>query len=242
MYHSVYFGDKNSWDDYGLVPINKIYIPEPSQKTNYVEVEGASGSLDFSTLITGYPIYNNITGEMQFYLLDRYDARVIANNGYAYPENYTFYDIFSKIRAELNGKQFKVWLEDDPDWYYFGRIAVKATMTSPRPSVVISYNFEPYKKTRTPKTYILNGMGSIINRQIIPYEILGPMPTNFKMKVTGGEMQVGFVCDSLGISESKTLQIGEHLIYEWVAYEEATVMVSAPATTSLTLSFEYGRL
>lgn len=242
MYHSLNIGDKNTWDDYGLVPVNKIYFPSPSQKTQTVEIEGASGSLDFSTILTGYPIYQNISGDLQFYLLDRVEARTLSNSGYPYPDNYTFYDIFMKIRGDLDGKTVKVWLEDDPDWYYEGRINVTTAMSSPRPVVTIRYDFEPYKKSRKPMSYNVNGLGAIIARQIIPEEIVGCMPTNFSFTVTGGTATVRFKCDKLGIDESNLFQEGTHTLYEWVMYGESTVFVSANVGVKVKMTFIPGRL
>ncbi|MBO7451369.1 MAG: hypothetical protein J6U54_13475 [Clostridiales bacterium] len=242
MYHSLYIGDKNTWDDYNLVPTEKIYFTMPQQKTNVVEIEGASGSLDFSTYASGYPVYSNRTGSIGFYMLDAIDAKLYSNSGSAYPSNLTFYDIFSKIRSELDGVTAKLWLEDDPDWYYEGRINVDCAMGKPRPKVAIGYDVKPYKLRRRPQVYSLNGMGAIINRQVIPDEILGVMPTEFKLTVTGGQATVTFQCPKLSINESKIFQIGTHEPYEWVMYGESTILVSAAVGVNVKMEFIPGRL
>ena len=242
MYHSLYIGDKNTWDDYNLVPSEKIYFPKANQKTQEVEIEGASGSLDFSTFVTGYPIYSNRSGNIGFYMLDAVDARSLANSGSAFPANYTFYDIFSKVYNDLDGKTFRMWLEDDPDWFYEGRVNVDCDMGKPRPKVVLSYDIGPYKKRRMAQRYTLNGMGAIINRQIIPVEILSSMPTDFTLTVTGGPATVTFQCSALNINETKTLQEGTHNIYEWIMYGESALLVSAATTVKVTMEFIPGRL
>lgn len=241
MFHSVYVGDKNTWDDYGLVPVNKIYFPMASQKTQTATIEGASGSLDLSTYMTGYPIYDNIRGSMEFYLLDAFDAEA-NGQGYAYPKNYNFYDIFAKIRADLDGKTFQVWLEDDPDWYYEGRINVTTKMGSPRPGVTLSYDFGPYKKARRSQKYVLNGMAPIINRQIIPASVAGSMPATFTFTVTGGPADISFECDSLNIDESGTFQPGTYTQYDWIIYGESSIMVDAATGVSVAINYTPGRL
>lgn len=243
MYHSVYIGSKNTWDDYALVPAQKIYISTPSQKTKTVELEGASGSLDFSTLLTGYPIYGNRQGSMAFYLLDRADFKALTNNGYPYPANFTFYDIFDRLVGELDGKTFRVWLEDDPDWYYEGRINVTTAMGSPRPGVSITYNFQPYKKSRRANVWTMPGLGtSVINRQIISSELAGSMPGNFSFSVTGAEAEITFKCPALQINETKTFQTGSYEVFEWVVYGESTIEVSASTSSTVTVTYVNGRL
>ena len=71
-YHSVNFGDKNTWDDWKLVPSNRPVIDPPTQKTNYIDIPGADGSLDISTALTGYPVYNDRVGSIEFIVMNDY--------------------------------------------------------------------------------------------------------------------------------------------------------------------------
>ena len=246
MFHSMYIGDKNTWDDYSLVPFEKIYFPVAKQKTITTSIEGASGSLDFSTLLTGYPIYENITGSIRFYLLDSIDTRIYANAEHAFPANYSFYDIFAKIRGDLDGKTARVWLEDDPDWYYEGRVNVTTEMASPRPTVTLSYDLGPYKKARRAKKWELNGLGSsIINRQIIPEELAGPMPANFSFTVTSTSADIPaitFKCPALNIEDTRTFQPGTYTVYEWVIYKYSEILVNASSDVKVTVLYTPGRL
>lgn len=242
MFHSMYIGDKNTWDDYSLVPTEKIYFPVPSQKTQIVSIEGASGSLDFSTLLTGYPIYENRRGSISFYMLDAIDTKLYANTQHAFPANYTFYDIFAKIRGDLDGKTARIWLEDDPDWYYEGRINVSDKMASPRPEIVLKYDIGPYKKARRATRWTLNGLGSIVNRQIISSELAGAMPANFTFQVLGGAATVRFICEALGTDETRTFQAGTYTVYEWVIYGESSIEVTAETTVSVNITYTPGRL
>lgn len=242
MFHSVYFGDKNTWDDYGLVPVNKIYIPIAKQKVSTIEIEGASGSLDLSTYLTGYPIYSAISGAFDFLLMDPWDFKVYTKNEYPYPENYNFYDIFTKLYEDLDGKECKIWLEDDPDWYYEGRINVQASMAKPRPRVVVNYTVNPYKLSKQTKTYVINGLGSMINRQVISEAVTGSMPANFKMIVGGGQASVQFICEALNVNEERTFEPGTYEEFDWIIYKKSEIRVAAPTTVSVKVEYVPGRL
>lgn len=249
MYHSLNIGNKNTWDDYSLIPESKIYIPIASQKTKSVEIEGGSGSLDFSTLITGYPIYSQLTGTINFRLMNRLDLLATTGFEYAYPANYNFYDIFAKIYAELDGFTGKVWLEDDPEWCYDGRINVQCSMAEPCSQVSIGYDFKPYKYARVPKTWTLNGLGSIINRQIISAEDAGFAPQHAKFVLlgpTGTTATVRFVNEKLGIDSTKSLTVNTSGIsyeeYEWVIYGESSLYLTAASGVSMIINHTPGRL
>ena len=241
MYHSMYINDKNTWDDYALVPSEKIYFPTAQQKTKVVEIEGASGALDFSTLLTGYPIYANRNGSITFYLLDAVDAKTYANAGYPYPQNYTFYDIFDKIRGELDGRQSKIWLEDDPDWYYEGRINVATTMTQPRPTAVISYDIGPYKISKNPVAYETHGAGSLQTMITIPKEV-GTMPSSLHFTLSGGQGTIRFYNEATGINETGTFAPGTYDIFEWVIFGETKIYLSAAVDVTLHVEYYPGRL
>ena len=72
MYHSVTFGDKNTWDDWKLVAAERPFVAPPTPKTNMVDIPGASSELDFSEELTGYPTYENRTGSIEFTITDQY--------------------------------------------------------------------------------------------------------------------------------------------------------------------------
>jgi len=133
MYHSVTFGDKNTWDDWKLVPTSRPVFAPPSQKTQYLEIPGADGSLDFSESLTGYPVYNNREGSMEFYVMNDYDG-------------YRWHEVYSTIMDYLHGKTMRAILEDDPDYYYEGRFSVNQWSSEKDWSkITIAYSVGPYK-------------------------------------------------------------------------------------------------
>lgn len=130
-YHSITIGDKNTWDDWHLVPTSRPLVVPPNVNTSYVTVPGASGSLDLTEALTGHPTYSNRSGSWEFLVM----------NGYG-----EWYARYSDIMAYLHGKKFRAILDDDPNYYYEGRFSV-ASWTSPKDwsRITINYNVGPYK-------------------------------------------------------------------------------------------------
>lgn len=131
MYHSVTFGDKNTWDDWHLVPLTRPVFNPPAQKVNRIDIPGADGSLDFSETLTGYPVYNDRTGSMEFAVENGFKDWAVA---------------FSDILNYLHGRALTAFLEDDPNYTYYGRFSVNVWKSDKdRSSIVIDYVVQPYK-------------------------------------------------------------------------------------------------
>ena len=74
MFHSVTINGKNTWNDYHMVPANGIYLPTPpEQKRTTIDLKTGNGLLDVSTVLTGYPLFQNRSGELQYLILDPWD-------------------------------------------------------------------------------------------------------------------------------------------------------------------------
>lgn len=138
MYHSVTFGDKNTYDDWHIVPSSRPVFAPPPVKTNYIDLPGSNGKLDLTDILNGYPVYDNRTGSMEFIVL----------NGYG-----EWQDRYSEIANYLHGRRMKAILEDDPGWYYEGRFSINEWRSEKDWSrIVIDYDVYPYKKEMTDST------------------------------------------------------------------------------------------
>lgn len=123
--------DRNTWEHWRIVPTSRPVFAAPSPKTNYVEVPGANGKLDLSQVLTGYPLYDNRTGSIEF---------VVMNDFRHWQTAYT--DIMTTIH---NRKLYCVY-EEDPEYYYVGRWSVQSWSTGNDHSrITLSYELEPYK-------------------------------------------------------------------------------------------------
>lgn len=146
MYHSVTFGEKNTWDDWYIIPTSRPVIAPPDKNTNIVEIPGMNGVLDLSEALTGYPTYQNRTGSLEF---------IVANNQLDIsPADRTFgfkrwNVLYSEIMDYLHGKSMEMLLEDDKGYVYVGTYQVNEWKSEEIQSVItIDYDVYPFKKER----------------------------------------------------------------------------------------------
>lgn len=137
MYHSIIFGNKNTWADWYLIPASRPVFNPPAPKTKFVDIPGADWHLDLSTSLTGDIAYSQREGSFEF----------IVDNGQLSDYNSTiWFDLYSEIMDYLHGQIVQAMLEDDPNFYYEGRFAVNEWKSDPQNSkIVIDYNVAPYK-------------------------------------------------------------------------------------------------
>lgn len=132
MYHSITIGDKNTWDDWHLIPATRPLFNPPTVKENMVNIPGGDGVLDLTASLAGRPTYNNRTGSWTFYV----------QNGFK-----DWSVLYSEIMVYLHGQTFKAILEDDPAYFYEGWFSVNQWKSDKDYSqIVINYNVGPYKK------------------------------------------------------------------------------------------------
>ena len=132
MYHSITIGDKNTWDDWHLIPATRPLFNPPTVKENMVKSPGGDGVLVMTASLAGRPTYNYRTGSWTFYV----------QNGFK-----DWSVLYSEIMVYLHGQTFKAILEDDPAYFYEGRFSVNQWKSDKDYSqVVINYNVGPYKK------------------------------------------------------------------------------------------------
>ena len=140
-FHSITIGDKNTWDDWHLVPTSRPKFTMPPVKTSYVNIPGGDGVIDLTTALTGRPTYGNRQGSFEFLVLnDSLDGET---------DYGLWHERYSEIATYLHGKEFKAILDDDPVYFYEGRFSVNEWKSEAHWSkIVIDYNVGPYKKTQ----------------------------------------------------------------------------------------------
>lgn len=135
MFHSITFGNKNTWDDWHLVPTSRPLVNPPSVKTNIVDIPGANGSVDLTEALTGEPLFGDRTGSWEF---------IVANDYLSWEKAY------SNIMSYLHGRRMHAILEDDPSFYYDGRFSVNQWKSDRSWSlIVINYTVGPFKQRIT---------------------------------------------------------------------------------------------
>lgn len=139
MYYSLTFtdgnfNDKNTYDDWYLVPIERPSFQPPTFTANNVTIPGRDGLLDVSTALKGYPTYENRTGSIEFLI---------------YESPYTWYETYTMVMNYLHGQKRKVYLEDDPAYIYEGRFSIDSFKSKEHYSTItIKYDLQPYKMSR----------------------------------------------------------------------------------------------
>lgn len=143
IYFSIKFSDldgKNeidTYDDWRIVPESRPLISPPEVKTEYIDIPGADGSLDYTEALGGVK-YGDREGSWTFYVLNP-----LSGFGGTYlPWN----QLYSLIMTKVHGKRKRIWLESDPDYYYTGRIFVDQWNSNKDYSkITLKYIIDPWK-------------------------------------------------------------------------------------------------
>lgn len=105
-----YFDKYHTFFDWGLTLTGKE-MPDPEPKTNYVELDGVSGTLDMTETLTGEVAYTDRTVLASFMTSEgSYQDRVA---------------LLRRITSALHGRKVKIVEPDDPEHYFLGRVTVK---------------------------------------------------------------------------------------------------------------------
>ena len=127
----VTFGDKHSYRDWKLIPKSRPVISPPAPKTNYISVPEADGSLDLTEGLSGEVKFEDRTITFEFVVIE---ARKRWSR------------IYSDIMNYLHGKRMKIVLDEDPKYYYLGRLQVNEWESDKKTSTItITGPVEPYK-------------------------------------------------------------------------------------------------
>lgn len=126
-------GGYNSWTDWHLIPTSKPVISPPTVKIKQVDIPGVNGMLDLSSVLTGYPLYNNRTGSLSYILAPGFD----------YWES-----VKTDIMEKIQGRILKLYLSDDPGYYYQGMVWVNSAKSDAKTNGLdISYDLYPFKRS-----------------------------------------------------------------------------------------------
>lgn len=99
----------NTWYDWHLLVTDKSVAPaEP--KTNLVDIDGMSGSLDLSETLTGEVVYKDRVVSAKFWT--------------DYGKRSDRVSLLQDIIIALHGRKIKIVEPDDPDHYFYGRVVV----------------------------------------------------------------------------------------------------------------------
>lgn len=131
----VTFGNKHSYWDWGLLLKSYPEISAPKPKTKMVDVPGTNGMLDLSETLTGYVQYEMRKIKCEF---------VTKRSRSEWPS------ICSEIYDYLHGMIRDITLDDDPDYFYTGRITIESreVVKSATMEITVEAEVEPFKTKR----------------------------------------------------------------------------------------------
>lgn len=131
MYHSIKFDEKNSWDDWHLIPSTRPVFNPPAAKIKYIDLPGSDSNLDLTTIFSEFPTYENRKGSFEF---------IVA------PDYLSWEETYATIMDYLHGKEILAVLEDNPEYFYRGRFTINSWKSVKVYSlIVIDYDVGPYK-------------------------------------------------------------------------------------------------
>lgn len=253
MYHSITFGEKNTWDDWRLVPSSRPVFNPPAQKVKTLDIPGGDGVIDLSQALTGYPVYQNRTGSIEF----------IVMNGFK-----PWHMAYSDIMDYLHGQTMRAVLEDDPEYFYEGRFTVNAWKSEKDWSrITIDYSVGPYKwsvlsslddwlwdpfnfQNGIIRTALFKDIAvtTDVKSRKLDAALFGRAPVcpRFGVSSTAGRgVYVRFVNPQLGIDISKLLPDGTIQIPEFVFFgtQDTTIYLWCDSGTgTVSIDFRQGRL
>lgn len=141
------FGNYHSFRDFNLI-FTKKDMGAPPVKEKKLDIDGADSDIDYTDYF-GEPKYGNATHKFDFTtLLPQTD----------------FLSQFSLVKNALHGKKLRIILDDDPSYYYVGRIFCQNfTSANGVGNINLECDCEPYKYkiNKTVISRAINGVETI---------------------------------------------------------------------------------
>ncbi|MDY4081142.1 MAG: hypothetical protein SOY97_05890 [Candidatus Metalachnospira sp.] len=154
----IMFNNYHSYNDFYLI-LNKKTIESPSPKIEKVEIEGGDGAIDLSEAF----------GEI------KYENRKLSFDFSTIIHPSQFLMLYSEIQNLIHGQIMKLILDDDPVFYYIGRVSIDKWKSDKNiGKITIDCDCEPYKyKIReTVISQTINGIGKAVltnlRKKIVP--------------------------------------------------------------------------
>lgn len=139
--NTVTFGTHRSYDDLQILLTGKT-IGTPAPKVETIDLPGSDGVLDLTEFFDGTKYANR---QLSFEFATKVHRSL-------------FLQQFTMIQNLLHGKKMDIYLSDDPEWYYTGRVHVnewKADKSVGR--FTIDCDCEPFKHRHTAQAVRLCG-------------------------------------------------------------------------------------
>lgn len=187
----------------------------PRAKTSTVSVPGSDLTLDFTDAFGGVH-FNNRTITLTFLSLEPWDDSMLND---------------MRLKNALHGRKMEIAFDDDPDWYWVGRIHVGEWMYDRRAGkITVTIDCDPYKYKRreTVKTVTTTNSGSVTLK-------------NSRMPVvptvsTSAEVTLAWT------GYSVTLSAGNNQVIPQLVLEQGVTEVTITGSANVTFRYREGSL
>ena len=225
MYYAVTFDkglstSKNTWTDWHMVPSSRPVIKPPKAKKTVIDIPGSNNRIDLSEVLSGDITYENRTGSIEF----------IVMNDKPMP----WYELYNEIMNTIHGKRVGFSLEEEPDWYYEGRVEVNEWRSDPDYSrIVIDYDVDPfkYKKLATTDTFRVSSTATKTYTN-------SRMPTMPKFAAAASGIKVTFQGTQYDLPQSNTGVVIAGIIFPG----NSSNQLIFTGTGNVTVSYQEGKL
>ena len=207
------FGSFHSYRDFHLI-LKPKEMAAPAVKVRKIDIEGADSSLDYTDFF-GEAKYEDVTHKFDF--------------STTVPQS-EFLSLYSQIKNAIHGKKMRIILDDDPLFYYLGRVSVSPFTTDRNIGLVsIECDCEPYK-LKIDKTVVskaVTGSASIIlvnsRKRAVP-----EIKTTAAMTIAFGDFSRAVSAGTFTLPELELVE-GENI-------------VTVTGTGTITFSYQEGSL
>lgn len=147
----------HTWRNFRLIANGRLVIAPPPLKSNYLAIPGKNGQIDLTETLTGFPLYDNRTGSLDFIV----DNQVVDPSKKTRIDNMTWVERYSELMNLFNGREVTITLDDDPSFEYIGRMTVNSWGSGQSWSTIsFDYVLNPYKTDKNHYRLTLTGNGS----------------------------------------------------------------------------------
>lgn len=163
MMYGVYIDNIDTMAELGLILTAELTIGTPEPRTNYVTVPEADGDLDLTGVLTGGAVRYGMR-EISFELYPAFD--IIAGTRSPATEQHAAL-IRSRLANLIHGQKHKLWLPDDGNHYFLGRMAVGEKGGYNNTVIPVTMTAEPwrYKTMETVRTITSTGTVTLNNEK-----------------------------------------------------------------------------
>lgn len=225
MYYAVTF-DKglstaiNTWTDWHMVPSSRPVISPPRAKKTIIDIPGSNNRIDLTETLSGDVTYENRTGSIEFIVMNE--------------KPMTWYELYNTILNTIHGRRVGFSLEEEPDWYYEGRVEVNEWKSDPDFSrIVIEYDVDPFKYKKLPTTETFSVSSGVTARKTYRNSRMPVIP---KITASASGMTVKFKGTTYNLAQGEQVVAG--IIFEGNSNNQ----LEFTGNGNITVTYQEGKL